>query len=1448
MDELILKYTHDKTGRSPDHFKQSEYHVLEPAIDARMLVLDEGAFYGDSVSITDKRDGSTLAYGEQYHFAFYVEEASIQAGQEVYAGIIVTDGGVSDEVFVDYQVVGGAFSNVNSYVIERLNLLINDGRPVDWTNLINIPDVFPPADHLHVIGDIYGWEYVVAGINRLTEAVMYGDEQSLGEIRQLVLDLVKEIEQTVQFNREERYAFQNRTDNPHNVTKAQTGLGLVQNFSVASEDEAMDDQNKTEYLTPYLVHLIVQNVAIAALDEHKGDNGDHDDEYIKRRGDKVNALIEFSHTLTISGAFKIKTINNGVSYGAQLVDGDYFNKKPYVGIDVGEIRYFTYYESNTSKRLFGSQYGFGYEVYSFGSHAHYQEITMDNGIKVYRHSVYPTDTDWPTTKTFDNKDTKWRIALNNTSKLNANNIGHGVVPNAHLPTTAVRWPQYTEITNRPGRPSLSDIAEQWPASKESEVREFSTSDIRNIVNYERRVTADHGVKRVSITVGGNANVYYPVVINPLNDNGVFKQNLYIYRGYSESAPSTWYTSTHRGSVALHLTWSGDPQWGGNNKVISIEDYAETYTYLQDRNGLIGGLELLRVGLVVWLRGGGAIYHMLTDGLFNSNGGPFRNASWSGSGVVGLNNGGFVLDTSSTSAHEIGNSLEAGGTSRPSPWYSGTYIIRYLEQRDRNQAYSNFVTVLERNSRWRDNNLRASGHWHTLGHRGRSSTQVHVQSQSESLLSVMGGSASLLLGLTPPEYASSPAGRSNDLMLYVDSTNRGLYSPIAGKSLVGQPLLTFDSGRNTRIYGTLALEPGKRISVDHISDSNGGDIGIFAGEIDQNIDIRTEVDDPHTDSTKKGAPDLVLHRHRERVLLGGENGVQIFSHSANMRMDSYPRDRYWQTTLINSQGNASFANNVNVEGYLTGWVAEFDRGVQVNTAKRSSSSWAGIFSLSYRTGLNIGANNDSSAYPVFTVATNSSFVSGMSVVPNSNNQPTYKLFKTTSSNNTDIEWEYSFSSNFSSIGKTFEIKTAIIGSPTKSMAVDEAIHFYKDVNVYNSSKRLTFWQNSNGGGTHTFLHNGRLESSSSLSVTAASTVNVFSALYSNVSLGTNVFIQSENGSCTMQRSNSYRVYVSDATAYLAWAESKQGVTLDNAGVHLKNFSNKFVFSGQSGGTYLYGPGGVTSLKLSNALSEHYNETWFKRKVVIQNGNQLNFDGVGTGASFLSIDYNQLEFRKEIPYDPKYNHHVKLDHSGLALNAHGIISWAADTDGAQIFYRHDDGDTGNNTDGLVFHVSDNGNENFIWESRDGSTKPKIAMALSLTRGLVLLDDLKGTAADWVLSSDKRLKKNIHKPLIDLQWFLDIPFKDYVWKEGDQHIETGVIAQELLSDNRYKQFVSVPDNDDDKMHVSYIKLITKSLAMLQPTIKTLVDDNQQLTNKVEQLENELNDIKARLSQLGV
>lgn len=125
-----------------------------------------------------------------------------------------------------------------------------------------------------------------------------------------------------------------------------------------------------------------------------------------------------------------------------------------------------------------------------------------------------------------------------------------------------------------------------------------TSIFNNLTLGGRNMRSFESNSYIEFTVNGDANTYYPVLIQP---SAVWYHfgNWSISRGYADNAP--WdpiSTGQHRGGLTFTWQWSGDTGWGGNDKSYRVIQFAEQYTTM------VGGMSLSVNGMIVWLRGGG----------------------------------------------------------------------------------------------------------------------------------------------------------------------------------------------------------------------------------------------------------------------------------------------------------------------------------------------------------------------------------------------------------------------------------------------------------------------------------------------------------------------------------------------------------------------------------------------------------------------------------------------------------------------------------------------------------------------------------------------------------------------------------------------------------------------------------------------------------------------------
>ena len=109
-------------------------------------------------------------------------------------------------------------------------------------------------------------------------------------------------------------------------------------------------------------------------------------------------------------------------------------------------------------------------------------------------------------------------------------------------------------------------------------------------------------KQYDFTINGNADTFYPVVISGMSSPRMTR--LTIFRSYSETAPSTWNTASHKGGLTLDMDvrFGG---WGGYPNMMNVHNFGEVYSRI------CGGATWTAhtMKFVVWLRGGGASYHI-----------------------------------------------------------------------------------------------------------------------------------------------------------------------------------------------------------------------------------------------------------------------------------------------------------------------------------------------------------------------------------------------------------------------------------------------------------------------------------------------------------------------------------------------------------------------------------------------------------------------------------------------------------------------------------------------------------------------------------------------------------------------------------------------------------------------------------------------------------------------
>ncbi len=262
-----IVYPLDLTGASANNLVSGEPHTVGVSGN-RVFVPNYGPFYARKLVVRDRATQQVLSPGSQYKAIQMLPDITAKTGLLVCSMVYIVDPTVSPEVEIDYQVVGGDFSTSVSAIQELINGLDLDNRPVYWGQIVGKPAYYPPASHFHDLGDVYGFEYMVAALYAVRDAILVGDDAAHQEIFRYVDNAVQPFNNAVTLIRNELNSHLSDTTNPHQVTKIQVGLGNVQNYAVASVAEAQAGVATDKYMTPALVKAAIAAMPNADLTAH----------------------------------------------------------------------------------------------------------------------------------------------------------------------------------------------------------------------------------------------------------------------------------------------------------------------------------------------------------------------------------------------------------------------------------------------------------------------------------------------------------------------------------------------------------------------------------------------------------------------------------------------------------------------------------------------------------------------------------------------------------------------------------------------------------------------------------------------------------------------------------------------------------------------------------------------------------------------------------------------------------------------------------------------------------------------------------------------------------------------------------------------------------------------------------------------------------------------------
>ena len=241
----------DPYGTNPANDIKAERKVLSSTQDGTFMFLIPKAapFYAETLVIKHVASGRTLVKGVDWEPGYRFELVSKRTYKPVYGAICILDRTLTGTFEYNYHTLGGEYTLDEQSLLTLLSNALTDPRVTTWEKITDVPWYFTPIQHLFNVVDMVGGKELADAINRVADKILSAAERLYPSINVHIQDKA----------------------NPHNTTKAQVGLGNVSNFSICTEQEALEGVRLDRYISPGHVSKMIAKLNSTSVAGHVSD-------------------------------------------------------------------------------------------------------------------------------------------------------------------------------------------------------------------------------------------------------------------------------------------------------------------------------------------------------------------------------------------------------------------------------------------------------------------------------------------------------------------------------------------------------------------------------------------------------------------------------------------------------------------------------------------------------------------------------------------------------------------------------------------------------------------------------------------------------------------------------------------------------------------------------------------------------------------------------------------------------------------------------------------------------------------------------------------------------------------------------------------------------------------------------------------------------------------------
>ena len=254
MSTAIPTYPFDPDGIATTNKVHEQQTIQSNGAFDYFYIIPKAApfFQGESLKLKLYPGGRDLIEGKDYALGFHFMEASHTIGLPIYGAITFYDHTLQGIIDLEYQTLGGTWTLDEAKIMEIIGNEIRNPRITSWETVTELPQRFPVVNHSFDIDDFVGMKEVETSLEGIKEAIEQSGEGGIAD------------------------HISNKS-NPHEVTKTQVGLGLVDNYPTAALAEAQAGLLNNRFMTPVMTKAAIDALAISALNTHAADkNNPHE--------------------------------------------------------------------------------------------------------------------------------------------------------------------------------------------------------------------------------------------------------------------------------------------------------------------------------------------------------------------------------------------------------------------------------------------------------------------------------------------------------------------------------------------------------------------------------------------------------------------------------------------------------------------------------------------------------------------------------------------------------------------------------------------------------------------------------------------------------------------------------------------------------------------------------------------------------------------------------------------------------------------------------------------------------------------------------------------------------------------------------------------------------------------------------------------------------------------